>query len=305
MCAKRNVKDLRRDPQPRSQIGPRLPPDIPVKDWGHMLHAHARYISAFQSTTEFQSRIPRTEVPGNTDEVAYMIQAPLNSVEILEAILKPERSFQVHTAHHVPHTPPNASDQRYQKMKHRLPRHKALYREYRRFQGQLEKDREVSFVCIPRSSVRKLWDFYWSKGFSVTRAFYICIPWYCGFEKRICHPWITVQRLGPGLGVSIPPQCTYEAQLRELLRTLGIPEDFTFDRSLLRPGEEPLPETLLDWFRGIPGTTRALPYYRNKDDKMVNHRPDGLSAGMNSMSLTENHSKGEAPERSWVMQGRE
>jgi hypothetical protein len=69
-----------------------------------------RYVPAFQSSDDIQDRIPKIEVPGCIDQVAYMIQAPLNSVEILEAILQPETPFQIHKASHIPQTGRTTND---------------------------------------------------------------------------------------------------------------------------------------------------------------------------------------------------
>jgi hypothetical protein len=146
-------------------------------------------------------------------------------------------------------------------MRYLLPHHQRLYREYKRFQGRLEKYRDVSFVYLSSSAMYKLRVFYRDHGCSVVMAFYICLPWYNGIQKQAVHPWITVQNIGPGLGVAPLYTSTYEAQIRKILSTLGFPENCTFARSLLKPGEEPLPAYDLDWFRGIPGSAQALPYF--------------------------------------------
>lgn len=262
MCATPKVTKApkrHRKSQSVPKFGPQVPSDIPVREWGKLRLSGSRYVAAFQSSYDIQDRIPKTEVPGCVDQVAYIIQAPLNSVEILEAILQPETPFQIHKASHIPQTGRTANDRLWRKMRYLLPHHQRLYREYKRFQGRLEKDREVSFVYFSSSSMYKLGEFYRHHGCSLVQAFYICLPWYNGFRKQVVHPWITVQTIGPGLGVI--PLYTYEAQVRKILSTLGLPENCTFARSLLKPGEEPLPAYVLDWFRGIPGSAQALPYF--------------------------------------------
>ena len=188
-----------------------------------------------------------------------MIQAPLNSVEILEAILQPEAPLQIHKASHISQTGRTGESQRDRKMRHLLPHYQRLYREYKRFQGRLEKDREVSFVCISTEYMFKVEEFYTNHGWSLVMAFYICLPWYNGIRKQKIHPWIAVRKIGPDRGLT--PLQTYEARVRKILRMLGLPKNYTFARSLLKPGEEPLPADVLDWFRGIPGTAQARPYF--------------------------------------------
>lgn len=185
MCPK-HIVDKKAAPlvvssQPASSSRFPLPPDIPLKDLDTLLHSHGRYNLSFQYSKEFQNHIPDINVPGDLDRrlQAVVIQAPLNSVEIFEAILRPAAPLRVYRARHVgPQMPPTSSDELYQKARTMacLRRDRALYCEYKRFQGRLEKeDREVAFVCLSNSCISKLSEFFrhtiW--GYSFVRSFYI------------------------------------------------------------------------------------------------------------------------------------
>lgn len=99
-----------------------------------------------------------TETPGLSPVlmVPWVIEAPVNSVEILEAILKPSHPFQVDTARHV-HRGCNetATDKR------QLNESRKLYSKYTQLQGRLELiDRDISFICaagIYFNSLERAW----------------------------------------------------------------------------------------------------------------------------------------------------
>lgn len=71
--------------------------DLPLKTNHEVLWAHERYYLIFESSENIQDKIPKTNIPGPSKEemVPFMIEAPLSSVEILEALLRPAQPFQI------------------------------------------------------------------------------------------------------------------------------------------------------------------------------------------------------------------
>lgn len=238
---------------------------LPLQTLHDVMFAHDRYILALESPSNIQDQFPMTTIPGNTSSamIPWMIEAPLNSVEILEAMLQPAEPFQIHTARHVPRGPATTAFDAQE-----LALVRRMYREYVRFQGRLEKDRDISFVCIPRSDVEEVRDKVWGI-FTPVRLHYISIPWGNGTRKSLIHPWALVLHDKPHPG-SIH---TYETRFQVLLGRLGI-EGCSFERSLIHPGTTPLPECLWDWFAGIPGATKALPYFDVTFKKSESEEPD-------------------------------
>ncbi|KAI8952368.1 hypothetical protein F4801DRAFT_577528 [Xylaria longipes] len=49
--------------------------------------------------------IPETTISGRRGLTPWLIEAPLNSVELLEAVLKPSQPFKIYKAHHVSQPP--------------------------------------------------------------------------------------------------------------------------------------------------------------------------------------------------------
>ncbi|KID83674.1 hypothetical protein MGU_09060 [Metarhizium guizhouense ARSEF 977] len=208
---------------------------------------YERYRGIFESASTMQLEIPVTPVAEplqGTPAIPWIVEAPLNSVEVLEAILKPSHPFQIHAAHHV------------QRRFDRAHGSKRLYSEYIRLQGQLERNREVSFIRVPASAEKILR--HWLMGFfKPVLLNYISIPWTTGRIQCLAHPRALVMSDRPVAGIY-----TYEILLATKFRELGLstsPVDL--QRSLLKRGTTPLPETIWDWFAGRPGTTAALPYF--------------------------------------------
>lgn len=67
----------------------------------------------------------------------------------------------------------------------------------------------------------------------------------------------------------------YHKKLRALLKDMNLAND-PLDRSLLRPGTLPLPETLKDYMEGVPGKDAATPYYVRGRDGQASSRPTML-----------------------------
>jgi hypothetical protein len=245
--------------------------DFPIRDFDKILYSFARYCNTTDPPEA--DKVPlaaHPSLPPNVDGNYYnimMIEAPISSVEVIEAILKPEQPFQIYRARHVP---------RRRITQHRRPEslseYQKMYDEYSQWQGRLEKeDREISYICLPHHSLNKL------------RLHGICWPVrldYIGISGRQCDrppkslfkPWALVLRYrhgtGDRLGCGLAPTTGAE-RLQRLLEKLGIP-DCQFERSRLRPGTVPLPECVLYWIEGIPGSTLALPYY-SKDSDAPSH----------------------------------
>lgn len=237
-----------------------------------MMFAYERYDEVLAEMASMQDMVPRTSVPGPGPDgkylVPWIVEAPLNAVEILEAILQPSDPFPIFTAHHI-HRGCTTGRNRYTPASCQR-----LYSEYKRLQGCLEKDRDISFICIPWDAVRTIRSRLWGI-FTPVRLQYISIPWFDGAKQRFENPWALVLHARPEPGTIH----TYENRFRVLLERLGL-SGCRFPRSLLKPGTTPLPECLCDWFEGLAGTTAASQYYsRLKDgcdeNKYYSHLEDG------------------------------
>lgn len=219
----------------------------------------ARYDHCFEylHKVDVHDQIPDSDVPksilSSVGWIPWIIEAPLNSVEVLEALLKPSKPFEIYTARHI-------ARPRIARAEHDRRRviYDRLYVEYKRYQGRLEEERDVRFICVPtptfkelRAKLRLIW--------VPMRLHYISIKWGGGdLPKTVAQPW----------ALFLQDTCTartYEAELSRLLKQCNL-LDCKFERSLLRPGTTPLPETLWDLFGGYPGTSGALPYYVKEED---------------------------------------
>ncbi|KAI8944607.1 hypothetical protein F4801DRAFT_599502 [Xylaria longipes] len=107
---------------------------LPLKWPGEAMYASEYYDECFERGEEMQRKIPKTNIPGSDKEYAmepWIVEAPLNSVEVLEALLKPAQSLQIYTAQHIPRTPVTASVAPLQ-----IQIYRQIYREFVRFQGR-------------------------------------------------------------------------------------------------------------------------------------------------------------------------
>ncbi|KAM0474763.1 hypothetical protein ACHAP7_007724 [Fusarium lateritium] len=216
--------------------------------------AYHRYYCIFDSNPNPYGPGPEATDPEYMGHLVtpWIVEAPFNSVEVFEAILKPDKPLRVYKTRHF--HKPCASRARSSRphSQRRLIYQKAQYAEYARFQGRLEQDREVSFVYLPTSDSPKILEAIEPFCYPV-KLMYLSIPWHSSSE--CVSALIPYHRCDPHTGA------TYPEILQALLKHLGIP-DCDFQRSLLEPGTTPLPENLEDWIEGIPGTSIALPYYR-------------------------------------------
>ncbi|KAK7219934.1 hypothetical protein V2G26_007937 [Clonostachys chloroleuca] len=156
----------------------------------------------------------------------WMIEAPLNTVEIIEAILKPAKPFTVHRARHFS---PGCT------------RH---------------------FSKLPLDQPQRTQQLY-PMVLDAVRLQYICIPWvFSDGIKSLVNPMAYLLHDAPRPGSTH----TYDRGLAYVLRTLGLTSYTVDKRNYLRPGATPMPECVLDWDCGIPGRTQALPYYHKLED---------------------------------------
>ena len=255
---------------------PRVP-KYPETKLSNLIFPNSRYHWAFEASEDLRDEVAKAKVPelAQTNRIEHgqgvmpwIIQAPLNSVEVIEAILKPSRPLEIHTAIHVPRIPFTSSSKPdcYRAVPEN--RRKRLYREYRMYQGQLEEEgRQISYVCVPLSFVKQAHNELWWR-FIPQPLHFISIPWGKGSlgtntsPRRLVHPCALFfnSREPHGLVYS------YEYWLKTLLERCGL-VGCKFERSLLLPGTTPIPETLWDWVGGIPGKVAALPYYKAKTEE--------------------------------------
>lgn len=218
-----------------------------LEDYGLLIYD--RYMSIFEPVDPVT--LPEDCVRLGAEDVLFLIEAPLNAVELYEAILKPRQPLTVHKARLVP---------RRTKMS---DRHKALVDEYLGGQGKLAGrgseggnavDREVSFAVLPRDTIWQLQMFYhfiWP-----VQLQYMSIPVRVSGAKTVRSPYALLSYNGHRV---------YQKKLKTLLKDMKL-ADSSLSRSLLRPGTSPLPETLRDYMDGEPGKTAAMPYLEKSKD---------------------------------------
>jgi len=115
--------------------------------------------------------------------VPWIIEAPINAVEILEAILKPSHPFKIHTARHV-----RCGCTRTARRGFGLAGLRKRHAEYTQLQGRLEADRDISFICMPGTTVYTIRQRLFGV-FTTVRLQYISIPWATSPEARaLVHP---------------------------------------------------------------------------------------------------------------------
>jgi hypothetical protein len=258
------------DPWEFARIPPVISSDeLPEEDIEYVLHQredylrfmHPMYILAFEKPRYLGDRIPDMIDPSTSGDLKdiWMIEAPLNTVEIIKAILKPAKPFTVHRARHFS---PGCT-QHFSKLPlDQLQRRQQLYARYLRLEGRLEKDREISYITVHPDDARTLRNRF-PGVLDAVRLQYICIPWvFSDGIKSLVNPMAYLLHDAPRPGSTH----TYERGLAYVLRTLGL-TGYTVDRrNYLQPGATPMPECVLDWYCGIPGRTQALPYYHKLEE---------------------------------------
>ena len=244
---------------------------LEVPDYMKLWSACGRYGSIFGPASLLGDRMPQTTFPGQ-GLTPWLIEAPLNSVELLEAVLKPSQPFEIYKARHVSPPPPPVKEMPPKpaenedwlaKMGYRSrtgaeKRRHMRYEEFWKGQGRLMCDREVSFVCLDVAAIETMKKIF-NTTYHVVQLNWIHIPWNCGDGQGawLARPFAIV------LGRQPTPGCSYWDWFDSKLENLGLASvaESGFPRSLLEQGTVPLPETLRDWLMGIPGETAALPYF--------------------------------------------
>ncbi|CAH0054945.1 unnamed protein product [Clonostachys solani] len=237
---------------------------LPLRRLDQVAWAYSRYTGIFENPDTIQEQIPNTNYlgAGIADKIPWMIEAPLNTVEIIEAILKPKEPFQVYTAHHFSRGCVEATA-------YRGERKQKLYQEYCRFQGRLERDRQISFIMVTQYDIWAIRDVTWPM-FTPTVLNYISVPWTFRERKTLESPWALVFH-----GRNDPVTQDYQHRLDLLVDKLDIAGRSIDSRSYLRPGTIPLPECIWDWFAGIPGKEEAAFYYWREDGVSTVQEKDG------------------------------
>lgn len=125
----------------------------PLEDYGLLIYD--RYTTIFEPVPP--ASLPEDCVRLGPDDVLFLIEAPLNAVELYEAILKPRGGapLTVHTARLVP-----------RKIRTEGAARPALVQEYVNGQGKLagatgeQAEREVRFVVLKKDTIWQLQMYY-------------------------------------------------------------------------------------------------------------------------------------------------
>ncbi|KAI0020334.1 hypothetical protein F4780DRAFT_791961 [Xylariomycetidae sp. FL0641] len=215
--------------------------------------------------------------PYTEGTIPWVIEAPYNSVEMLEAILQPAEPLVVRTAPHVPPSPappPDPARRRGDPLGSTTTTTTKVitkrWAEYRAFQGRLERPRaQVRYVALPRRAIG-LVESRLRPQLLPVRLSYLSLPWAdAEGAGALAHPYAAV---------AFARDADVDDVLAKVLRRCRIP-GCRFERSLLPAADRapPLPGCLYEWFAGIPG--RAAERYREKggwgkgsDDEMEEAR---------------------------------
>lgn len=120
-----------------------------LDDYGLLIYD--RYTNIFEPVSP--ESLPEDCVRLGPDDVLFLIEAPLNAVELYEAILRRRTPLKVHSARLVP-----------RKVRAGDANRRALADEYLKGQGKLAGsgnganavDREVHFIVLPRDAIWQL-----------------------------------------------------------------------------------------------------------------------------------------------------
>ena len=208
------------------------------------------------------NRPPRLEY---LEHVPLMIEAPLNSVEIFEAVFKPPKPFPIYKAKHIPRTiNPNAGHRDYP-----FVGDGSLPDYWKATQGKLVvEDREISYIVVPREKLELL------KGTTIgwpVKLWHISISWQYTYRCRdLIHPFALVWNRRPEVD-DIEKGKTYKEEFTRSLERLGL-TGCKFEKSLLESGTIPLPENIYDYTYGIAGGPEAAPYFMPPQSEKTKRR---------------------------------
>lgn len=236
-----------------------------LEDYGLLIYD--RYTNIFEPIPP--ARLPSDCVSLGPAEVLFLIEAPLNAVEVYEAMFRPRQPFRVHSARLIP-----------RKMR-TDEKHKQLVDEYQKGQGKLagsdggDLDREVSFIKLPRDAIWQLQMFHsfmWP-----VQLQYMSIPVEVSGARTVRSPYAIV---------CYSSHRAYHKKLKSLLKKLQLAH-CKFERSLLRPGTVPVSETLKDYVEGKPGQDAATEFYAQHTEtpNAPPHKPSALRRVTSTIQL--------------------
>lgn len=169
----------------------------------------------------------------------WLIEPPVNSVEVLEAILKPSYPYKIYTVRPI---------RQYRRGPLNLQRQRLQDNE-----GKLFQDREIQFIILSGREWGYLLDWFHKHDFSAEPLTHMFIPWYGELGKRLSPIW---SALFFDYGSDIKAKgLTYESATEAILKELGL-MGHSFPRSLLPSDAAPLPEDLTALREGRPGKRR-------------------------------------------------
>ncbi|EON66272.1 hypothetical protein W97_05665 [Coniosporium apollinis CBS 100218] len=199
-------------------------------------------------------------------ERRWLIEAPINSVEVLEAILKPAVPYKVHQARPIRQYRPGPLTQSEQNLQD--------------CRNRLFLDREVSFVILGFRECYRLSDWFEKRGFWSPPFSQFTIPWFSTKRGKYLSP-VEFALFSEVSDHTRANGLTRESATRAVLEELGLLGQ-SLSRSLLPHGAVALPENSTAWIKGRPGTTSeytasAEQIYEARRSHDQKHRP-ALSA---------------------------
>ena len=221
---------------------------------------HPLYNHVFEYATErrLKAVLKQADVPeiSMTEfTLPLIVQAELNSVELLEAIVKPPQPLRIYKTRHI---------------RRRLFKERGAYdclspceryAEYLETEGLLERDGEVTYTLLT-------WEMLWNlnvelndsgtTNFRIRQLHYISVPLGDGRGKvGITHPWALVWLKRDRYSDNL----SHADDRQRLLERYEL-TNCKFERSLLEPGVHPVPELYMDVVLGKAGTRPDGLYYR-------------------------------------------
>ena len=199
------------------------------------------------------------------DHVPLIIEAPLNSVEIFEAVLKPSKPFPIYKAKHVT----RKINKKASRGVYPFLYSGELFRFWNKTQAHLvEEGREIHYIVVTQEQLETLKEH--TMGWPV-KLWYISIHWQYTYRCRsVIHPYALVWNRRPEVD-DTEKGTTYKDELARSLERLGL-QGCKFERSLIEPGTKPLPENIYDYTYGIAGGPEAEPYFMQSESEVEARR---------------------------------
>ena len=184
--------------------------------------------------------IPDPHYPAKSyTNMRWIIEAPVNSVEVLEDILKPPHPYEIYKVRPI-----------------RQYRRGPLAQKMQMWQdseGKLFQDREIQFVILSVEEWKHLLHWFDIRDFSTEPLTHMFIPWFDQLGKRLSPVW---GALFASHREDIKARgLTCESARQAILKELGL-MGHCFSRSLLPSDAAPLPEDRTALYEGRPGVSR-------------------------------------------------